>query len=146
MSEIAAFNNGSAVIYYEHAGASQPVTVDDFRRIALSLEGAEESCHMGQPDFRVGGRIFATLAAAAQGYGNLMLTPEQQATFAEELPEVFIPIAGGWGRNGATHIRLAAANEDVLEGALQTAWKVRLEKNRKSGKKKREPRRSKHNE
>jgi hypothetical protein len=122
------------------------VTVSDFRRIALSLEGAEESSHMGQPDFRVGGRIFATLAAASHGYGNLMLTPEQQATFVEELPEVFIPIAGGWGKNGATHIRLAAANEDVLEGALQAAWKVRLEKNRKSGKKKREPRRSKHNE
>lgn len=112
------------------------MTVDDFRRIALSLEGAEESSHMGQPDFRVGGRIFATLAAAAQGYGNLMLTPEQQATFVEELPEVFVPIAGGWGRNGATHIRLAAATEDVLEGALRTAWKLRLEKNRKSGKKK----------
>jgi hypothetical protein len=70
-----------------------------------------------------------------------MFTPEQQATFVEELPEVFVPIAGGWGRNGATHIRLAAANEDVLEGALQTAWKVRLEKNRK---KKRQPHRSKH--
>lgn len=132
-----------AAIYFGNAGASQSMTVDDFRRIALSLEGAEESSHMGQPDFRVGGRIFATLAAAAQGYGNLMLTPEQQATFVDELPEVFVPIAGGWGRNGATHIRLAAANEDVLKGALQTAWKGRLEKNRKSGKKKREPRRSK---
>ena len=113
-----------------------PVTVDDFRRIALSLEGAEESSHMGQPDFRVGGRIFATLAAASQGYGNLMLTPEEQASFVEELPEVFVPIAGGWGKNGATHIRLATANEDVLAGALRTAWKLRLEKNRKSGKKK----------
>ena len=65
------------------------MTVDDFRRIALSLEGAEESSHMGQPDFRVGGRIFATLAAAAQGYGNLMLTPEQQAAFVDELPDIF---------------------------------------------------------
>ena len=55
--------------------------VNDFRRIALSLEGAVEGSHMGQPDFRVGGRIFATLASADQGYGNLMLTPEQQATF-----------------------------------------------------------------
>jgi hypothetical protein len=113
------------------------MTVDDFRRIALSLEGAEESSHMGQPDFRVGGRIFATLAAASQGYGNLMLTPEQQAAFVEELPEVFVPIAGGWGKNGSTHIRLAAANEDVLAGALRTAWKLRAEKNRTSGKKKR---------
>jgi len=113
-----------------------PVTVKDFRRIALSLDGVEESSHMGQPDFRVGGRIFATLAAAEKGYGNLMLTPDQQATFVEELPEVFIPVAGGWGKNGATHIRLAAANKDVLEGALRTAWKLRLEKNRRSGKKK----------
>jgi hypothetical protein len=123
------------------------MTVDDFRRIALSLEGAEECSHMGQPDFRVGGRIFATLAAASQGYGNLMLTPEQQAAFVEELPDVFIPIAGGWGRNGATHIRLSAANEDVLAGALHTAWKLRVEKNRKSGKKKQGSRGSlKHNE
>ena len=112
------------------------MTVDDFRRIALSLEGAEESSHMGQPDFRVGGRIFATLAAAAQGYGNLMLTPEQQAAFVDELPEVFIPIPGGWGKNGATHIRLETANQDLLEGALRTAWKLRLEKNRRSSKKK----------
>jgi hypothetical protein len=112
------------------------MTIDDFRRIALSLEAAEESSHMGHPDFRVGGRIFSTLAAAAQGYGNLMLTPEQQATFVEELPEVFIPIPGGWGKRGATHIRLAAANKDVLEGALRTAWKLRLENNRRSGKKK----------
>jgi hypothetical protein len=114
---------------------------NDFRRIALSLQGAEESSHMGAPDFRVGGRIFATLASQAHGYGNLMLTPEQQAAFVGELPEVFVPIAGGWGRMGATHIRLAAASEDVLAGALHTAWKLRLEKNAKTGKK--SPRRSK---
>jgi hypothetical protein len=88
---------------------------DDFRRIALSLEGAEESSHMGQPDFRVGGRIFATLASEDKGYGNLMLTVEQQAAFVQELPEVFVPIAGGWGRMGMTHIRLAVAKEEVLE-------------------------------
>jgi hypothetical protein len=91
---------------------------------------------MGQPDFRVAGRIFATLASEKQGYGNLMLTLEQQAAFVEELPGVFLPIAGGWGRMGMTHIRLAAANEDVLAGALHTAWKLRVEKNAKSGKKK----------
>ena len=107
------------------------MTAIDFRRIALSLEGAEESSHMGSPDFRVGGRIFATLASQRQGYGNLMLTPERQAAFVAELPEVFLPIAGGWGRMGATHIRLAAATEDVLEGALRTAWKRRVEKNSK---------------
>jgi hypothetical protein len=108
----------------------------DFRRIALSLIGVEESSHMGKPDFRVGGKIFATLASAEQGYGNLMLTLEQQASFVEELPEVFLPIPGGWGRMGATHIRLAVANEDVLAGALRTAWKLRLEKNARTGKKK----------
>src|SRR2546423_131336 len=105
-----------------------------FRRIALSLPGVEESSHMGQPDFRVGGRIFATLASEKQGYGNLMLTLEQQTEFVQELPEVFLPIPGGWGKMGMTHIRLAAASEDVLTGALRTAWKLRVEKNAKPGK------------
>ena len=117
----------------------------DFRRIALSLEGAEESSHMGAPDFRVGGRIFATLASQKQGYGNLMLTPEQQADFVGDAPEVFLPIPGGWGRMGATHIRLAQASEDVLTGALQTAWKLRVEKNKKSkskGAKKKAPKKT----
>ena len=108
---------------------------NDFRRIALSLPGAEEGSHMGSTDFRVGGRIFATLASVKQGYGNLMLTLEQQAAFVGELPEVFLPIPGGWGRMGMTHIRLAAASEDVLSGALHTAWKLRVDKNTKTGKK-----------
>jgi hypothetical protein len=108
------------------------MNINDFRRMALSFEGAEEGSHMGRPDFRVGGRIFSTLAHADKGYGNLMLTLEQQAMFVEEAPEVFFPIAGGWGRIGMTHIRLAAANEDVLSGALHTAWKLRVEKNAKS--------------
>jgi len=108
------------------------MTTSDFRRIALSLEGVEESSHMGAPDFRVGGRIFATLASQKQGYGNLMLTPEQQADFVRELPNVFLPVHGGWGRNGATHIVLSKANKDVLEGALRTAWKSRIEKNKKT--------------
>jgi len=110
---------------------------EDFRRIALNLEGAEEGSHMGAPDFRVGGRIFATLASQSLGYGNLMLTPEQQAALVEELPMVFVPIAGGWGRMGMTHIRLAATNEDVLAGALRTAWRLRIEKNARTREKKR---------
>jgi hypothetical protein len=111
------------------------MNANDFRRIALSFEGAEESSHMGQPDFRVGGRIFATLASEKQGSGNLKLTPEQQAAFVAEAPELFVPIAGGWGRTGMTHIRLAAANEDVLTGALRTAWKLRVNQNAKSSRK-----------
>jgi hypothetical protein len=113
------------------------MNANDFRRIALLQEGAEEGSHMGSPDFRVGGRIFATLASQAEGYGNLMLSVEQQAAFVEEQPDVFLPIAGGWGRMGATHTRLAAANEDLLTGALHTAWKLRVEKNGKAGKSKR---------
>lgn len=101
----------------------------DFRRIALSLEGVEEGSHMGAADFRVGGRIFATLAMVKLGYGNLMLTPEQQEEFVSESPELFFPVGGGWGRNGATHIDLAEANEDVLRGALRVAWTLRKEKN-----------------
>jgi hypothetical protein len=107
----------------------------DFRRIALSFEGAEEGSHMGAADFRVGGRIFATLASVKEGYGNLMLAPEQQAAFLADRPDLFVPIHGGWGRMGATHIRLAAADEEALRGALHTAWKLRVEKNRKGGKK-----------
>jgi len=108
------------------------MTPRDFKRIALSLEGAEEGSHMGAVDFRVGGRIFATLASQAQGYGNLCLTPEIQAEFVEEAPDVFIPIAGGWGRMGMTHIVLAKASEDVLRGALQTAWRLRVEANERT--------------
>jgi YjbR protein len=111
----------------------------DFRKIALSFEGAEEGSHIGAPDFRVGGRIFAMLASQKEGYGNLMLTPEQQAEFVRELPKVFLPIHGGWGRMGMTHIRLAKASEDVLVGALHTAWMLRKEKNAQTQKKTRAP-------
>lgn len=112
------------------------MTAADFRRIALSFEGAEEGWHMGAQDFRVGGKIFATLASESQGYGNLMLTVEQQSAFVADQPDVFLPIPGGWGRMGATHIRLAAACEDLLTGALRAAWKLRVEKNQKADKKK----------
>ena len=115
------------------------MNASDFRRIALSLEGAEEGSHMGAADFRVGGHIFATLASENQGYGNLMLTPMQQAELVAEQPDLFLPVAGGWGRNGATHVRLAAANEDVLAGSLRMAWKLRIEKNNSTGRKGRAP-------
>lgn len=105
----------------------------DFRRIALSFAGAEEGSHMGAVDFRVGGRIFATLAAVGQGYGNLMLTPELQGEFVGEWPDLYLPVHGGWGRNGATHIRLANADEETLTGALRAAWKLRSDKNEKTG-------------
>ncbi|HEX4032386.1 MAG TPA: MmcQ/YjbR family DNA-binding protein [Terracidiphilus sp.] len=109
------------------------MTAADFRRIALSLEGAQEGSHMGAVDFRVGGHIFATLATVDQGYGNLMLTPDLQAAFIADRPDLFLPIHGGWGRIGATHICLATADEDSLRGALQAAWKLRVEKNQNGG-------------
>ena len=64
-----------------------------------------------------------------------MLTLEQQAAFVEEAPEIFLPIPGGWGKMGHTHIRLAAASEGVLTGALRTAWKLRIDKNAKTSRK-----------
>ena len=90
---------------------------------------------MGAADFRVGGHIFATLAHEAKGYGNLLLTSEQQSDFIREAPDVFIPVQGGWGRNGATHIRLAKTDEAQLAGALRAAWQLRFNKNKKARKK-----------
>ena len=111
----------------------------DFRRIALSLPSAEQGAHHGQPDFRLGGRIFATLSMADQGYGNLMLSPEIQAEFIADAPEIFIPIKGGWGRMGHTHLVLAAADVATIRGALQTAYNLRLAKNSATSKSKSAP-------
>lgn len=112
------------------------MNADDFRRIALSLESAEEASHMGAADFRVGGHIFATLAHIGQGYGNLMLSPEAQRILIATHPDIFLPVAGGWGRNGATHIRLAEADEDSMTEALRIAWGQRVEKNQRKKRKK----------
>jgi hypothetical protein len=95
--------------------------VDLFRRIACGLPGAVESAHMGHPDFRVHGRIFATLSGESRGRGVLKLTLEQQAAFVGELPEVFEPVQGGWGRMGMTYIVLERADEETMRGALATA-------------------------
>ncbi|HTV07603.1 MAG TPA: MmcQ/YjbR family DNA-binding protein [Candidatus Aquilonibacter sp.] len=104
-------------------------TAAQFRRIALSLPNVEQGSHHGQPDFRTGGHCFATLSMADQGYGNLMLTPEVQSEFVADAPEIFIPIKGGWGRMGHTHLVLATADEATIRGALQTAYNLRLAKN-----------------
>jgi hypothetical protein len=104
---------------------------EDFRQLALSFDGAEEGSHMGAADFRVGGRIFATLASQAQGFGNLMLSPALQQALIAEAPDVFLPIHGGWGRMGATHIRFATATDQHLLKGLQLAWNLRVEKNMK---------------
>jgi hypothetical protein len=81
----------------------------------------------------VGGRIFATLSLEREGYGVLLLNPEQQAGMVLDEPEVFTPVPGGWGRNGSTRVLLATVAEDVLEAALRTAWQNRVTKNARRG-------------
>jgi uncharacterized iron-regulated membrane protein len=104
------------------------MTADDFRRLALSLPGALEGSHMGNPDFRVNGGNFATLALASQGYGMVQFTPEQQNGMVEDAPDVFSPVPGGWGRGGSTRVHLARVSEDVLAAALRAAWQTRMAK------------------
>ncbi len=98
------------------------MTAADFRRLALALPEATESAHMGHPDFRVRNKIFATLDAS-ETLGMVKLNPEQQHEFVKAHPEVFVPVKGGWGRKGATYVRLAAAEEEMLVKALGIAWR-----------------------
>jgi hypothetical protein len=103
-------------------------TPDDFRRIALAFPGAEEGSHMGHADFRVGGKIFATLGAPDEAWGMAALMPEQQEDFMALAPDSFKPAAGAWGRGGSTLVRLEAVSEDLLETALAAAWRKRAPK------------------
>jgi len=98
------------------------MTPDAFRRLALSLPEAVEVGHMGHPDFRVNGRIFATLAYPDEGHGMVKLTPEQQEAFVSAEPRVFFPVKGGWGLKGATLVRLHDARIKSLRVALAAAW------------------------
>jgi hypothetical protein len=100
-------------------------SADDFRRIALAFPGAGERAHMGQPDFRVGGKIFATLHAPEKGTGAVMLMPEQQELAMDAEPAAFSPAAGAWGRGGSTVVSLADVSDEWLERALEWAWAKR---------------------
>ena len=99
------------------------MTADGFRRLALGLPEAVEASHMDHPDFRVRGKIFATLGHPADGSAMVKLTPQQQTLFALAHPDVFVPVPGGWGRRGATNVRLRAATTDAVRRALETAWR-----------------------
>lgn len=110
------------------------MTAADFLRIARSFPGVSEHQHGGQPAFTIGGRRFAGLASIAQGYGNLIITPEVQRQFVADAPDIFLPIPGGFGRMGHTHIILAAADEATLHDALLTAYKLRVQMNSRSSK------------
>ncbi len=93
------------------------------RKLALALPEAEESAHMGHPDFRVRGKIFATLGAPDASFGMVKLPPEQQEGFVDKWPKVYVPVKGGWGKGGATNVRLAAATAATLRPALEVAWR-----------------------
>jgi hypothetical protein len=98
------------------------VTAPEFRALALSLPEADEAAHMGHPDFRVRGKIFATLGPD-EAWGMAKLTPEQQALFVQTEPNVFQPVRGAWGRRGCTYVRLEAASEPSVRQALIAAWR-----------------------
>ena len=98
------------------------MTRNDFRRIALSFPEAAESSHMGHPDFRVRGKVFATLGYPDAAWGMVKLTPEQQEEFMESDPAAFAPVKGGWGRKGATNVRLKPAKKARVRAALTAAW------------------------
>jgi hypothetical protein len=98
------------------------MTAEDFRRIALSLPEATENSHMDHPDFRVGGKIFATLGYPDKSCGMVKLPPEQQQSFSRDYPNAFRPVKGGWGRNGATQVHLENVDEPTLRRALTTAY------------------------
>jgi hypothetical protein len=97
----------------------------EFRRIALSFPETSESAHMAHPDFRVGGKIFATLGYPDADYGMVVLPPEEQQKFMEAHPAVFSPAKGAWGRSGSTKVRLADVNTATLHKAMALAWRKR---------------------
>lgn len=97
------------------------VTAKTFRKIALGMEGAVEASHMDHPDFRVNGKIFATIHQDNE-QGMVKLTPEQQERFIREHPGMFHPAAGAWGRGGSTMVAFAKATEDVVGEAMTLAW------------------------
>jgi hypothetical protein len=99
------------------------MTIDEFRKMALEIPNAVERAHMNHPDFRVAGRIFASLGVPDENWGIVKLTPEQQHTFIEKAPEVFKPSSGAWGRQGYTNVYLPTANAPVVRAALDAAAK-----------------------
>jgi hypothetical protein len=99
------------------------MTTNDFRHMALALPETAEHAHMDHPDFRVRGKIFATLGHPAKGWGMVKLTPEQQHYFSKDNPSVFVPVNGAWGRQGATSVHLKAVGKETLQRAINAAWR-----------------------
>jgi hypothetical protein len=104
------------------------MTSAGFRKLALSLPETEERQHMNHPDFRVAGKIFATVGYPDKARGMVKLSPEDQHNFSKDYPEVFVPVKGIWGRRGATSVYLKGANADVLAKAIRAAWRFNAPK------------------
>jgi len=100
------------------------MTPNDFRHLALSFPETEEHAHMDHPDFRVAGKIFATLGYPEDGWAMVKLTPIEQEMFVKAQPTVFNPCTGVWGRRGATNVRLKSARKPTLRRALEAAWRL----------------------
>jgi hypothetical protein len=98
------------------------MTANQFRKMALSLPETTEEAHMQHPDFRVSGKIFATLAYPDKAWGMVKLTPKQQASFVDAEPRAFVPAKGAWGRQGATMVDLRAVSTKTIRKALEAAW------------------------
>jgi hypothetical protein len=99
------------------------MTAAEFRRLTLSFPETAESAHMEHPDFRVGGKVFATLGYPSAGWAMVKLMPDEQQDFVRTEPEVFVTVKGGWGRRGATNVRLKAVRKASLRKALEAAWR-----------------------
>ena len=104
------------------------MTAADFRRMALNLPAAEESAHMSHPDFRVGGKIFATLGYPDADHGMVNLPPEEQARLVETYPKVFAPAKGAWGKRGSTSVCLKTVDKTTLKRAIEIAWRNKAPK------------------
>jgi hypothetical protein len=113
---------------------------EHFRRIALGMKDAIEGAHMGHPDFRSNGRIFATIHSDRK-WGMVKLTPAQQETFVRENPAAFTPENGAWGRAGCTRVRLDSVDEDILGEAMTLAWQNTSQKPLRSNGRPRQKRR-----
>ena len=110
------------------------MTNDEFRKMALEIPEAVERSHMNHPDFRITGKIFASLGVPDENWGMVKLTPEQQRTFIEKSPDVFKRSSGAWGRQGYTNVYLASAKASIVSTALDAAAKhvaSRVKKNRR---------------
>lgn len=110
-------------LFFRHFLYTEQVTPNDFRKIALRLQNAVEGRHMAHPDFRVNGRIFATLHPDGK-QGMVKVTPDQQRDFMQVQPAAFAPASGAWGRSGCTMVQLNVVDEETLGDAMTLAWQL----------------------